>query len=84
MVENGGNKGNFPDWMNPINDRKSPYTKKELDVLVEGFILDLDDQERLAMTSKFGAEEARERIRAGIIKMDANNLINITPSGMVN
>ena len=84
VVENGRNKDDLPDWINPANDRKSPYTEKEIDDFVEGFIFGLDDREWLAMTSKLGEEEARERIRAGIIKIDANNLINITPSGMIN
>ena len=72
-----------PDWMNPANDRKSPYTDEEIDLLVEGFILGLDDQEWLSMKSELGEEKAREKIRAGIVKMDERNLINLTPKGSV-
>ena len=27
-----------PDWMNPANDRKTPYTDEELELFVDGFI----------------------------------------------
>ncbi len=72
-----------PDWMNPANDRKTPYTDKEIETLVEGFIRGLDDQEWLSMKSELGEEQAREKIRAGIVKMDERNLINLTPKGSV-
>ena len=28
-----------PDWMNPANDRKTPYTNEEIEEFVDGFIL---------------------------------------------
>ena len=31
-----------PEWLNPANDRKTPYTEKEIDIFVEGFITGLD------------------------------------------
>jgi hypothetical protein len=73
-----------PDWLNPANDRKTSYTEEEIDTFVEDFILGLDDQEWLSMKSKYGEEKARERIRAGIVKMDQRNLVNLTPKGSVN
>lgn len=73
-----------PDWVNPANDRKTPYTEEEIDVFVEGFILGLDDEEWAQMKSEHGEKKARERIRAGFIKMDANNLANMTPTGSIN
>jgi len=27
-----------PDWLDPKNDRKIPYTEKELDIFVDGLI----------------------------------------------
>jgi hypothetical protein len=27
-----------PDWMNPANDSKTPYTYKEIELFVDGFI----------------------------------------------
>jgi hypothetical protein len=73
-----------PDWMNPENDRKTPFTEEELDTFVEGFILGLDDQEWLSMKSQHGEQKAREIIRAAICKRDENNLANMTPAGSVN
>jgi hypothetical protein len=75
---------NKPDWINPANDRKTPYSEEEIDTFVEDFILGLDEQEWLSMTSEHGEEKARERIRAAFVKMDVRNLVNITPEGSVN
>ena len=72
-----------PDSMNPANDRHTPYTEEEIDVFVEGFIRGLDEQEWLLMKSELGEQKAREKIRAGIVKMDTRNLANITPEGSV-
>ena len=35
MNDNGPDKE--PDWMNPANDRKTPYTDEEIDTFVAGF-----------------------------------------------
>ena len=72
-----------PDWMNPSNDRKSPYTEEEIDILVEGFVFTLNDKDWLAMKSELGEEKAREKIKAGIVKMDERNLINISTKGSI-
>ena len=68
-----------PKWMNPENDRKTPYTDEELDEFVEGFIQGLDNDEWSALKLKFGEGEARKNIRAGFIKRDERNLINVEP-----
>ena len=81
-IDNGSDKE--PAWMNPANDRKTPYTEEEIDTFVEDFILSLDDQEWLSMKSEYGEEKVRERIRAGFVKMDERNLVNLTPKGSVN
>ena len=72
-----------PAWLNPANDRNTPYTDEEIDRLVEDFILGLDDQEWLSMKAELGEADAKARIRAGFVKMDASNLTNITPKGPV-
>ena len=73
-----------PDWMNPANDRKTPYTEEEIDTFVEDFILGLDDQEWLSMTSQHGEQKTRGRIRDAFVKRDVNNLANMTPKGSIN
>jgi hypothetical protein len=70
-----------PAWMNPENDRKTPYTDEELDEFVEGFIRGLDEAEWLALKSRFGEDEARKKIRDGFIANDEYNLINLQPIG---
>jgi len=70
-----------PEWMNPANDRKTPYTDEEIEVFVDGFIIGLDDHEWAEMKNKYGEENARNKIRAGMVKMDERNLISITPDG---
>ena len=81
MNDNGSDEK--PDWMNPANDRKTPYTEKEIDTFVEDFILGLDEQEWLSITAEYGEEKARERIRTVFINMDENNLVNMSPKGSV-
>ena len=73
-----------PAWLNPANDRHTPYTDEEIERLVEDFILGLDEQEWLSLKTELGGEaDARARIRSGFVKMDAHNLINSTPKGPV-
>jgi hypothetical protein len=73
-----------PDWINPANDRKTPYSEEEIDTFVENFILGLDDQKWLSMKSEHGEKKAREIIRVAIVKMDVRNLVNMTPKGSIN
>ena len=47
MSKTDNGSDNEPDWMNPANDRKTPYTEEEIDAFVEDYILGLDNQEWL-------------------------------------
>ena len=84
MNKNDNGSDEKPDWMNPANDRKTPFTEEEIDTFVEDFILGLDEQEWLSITAEHGEEKARERIRAAFVNMDENNLVNMSPKGSVN
>lgn len=84
MNENDNGSDNKPDWMNPANDRKTPYTEEEIDTFVEDYILGLDEHEWLSITAEYGEEKARERIRTAIVNMDENSLVNMSPKGSVN
>ena len=46
MNDNGSDKKS--DWMNPANDRKTPYTDEEIDTFVEDYIPGLDEQDVLS------------------------------------
>jgi hypothetical protein len=70
-----------PDWLDPANDRKTPYTDEEIEIFVEGFILGLDEPEWSSMKSELGEAKARKKIRAGIIRMDDKNPINLSTKG---
>jgi hypothetical protein len=83
-MKNGNGPDNEPDWINPANDRKTPYTEEEIDTFVEDFIRGLDEQEWLSITAEYGEEKARKRIRNAFVKMDENNLVNMSPKGSVN
>ncbi|MEH6472393.1 MAG: hypothetical protein V7752_14180 [Halopseudomonas sp.] len=84
MSESDGSGDSEPDWVNPANDRKTPYSEEEIDRFVDDFILGLDKQEWVSIKLKYGEKKARERIRAGFIGMDENNIINMTPTGPMN
>ena len=73
-----------PVWVNPANTRKRPFSEEEIDQFVEDFILGLDAHEWAEIKSKYGEHEARKRIRASMVKMGENNLVNITPKRLVN
>jgi hypothetical protein len=83
-MKNGNGPDNEPDWINPANDRKTPYTEEEIDTFVEDFIRGLDEQEWLSITAEYGEEKARQRIRNAFVKIDENNLVNFSPKGSVN
>jgi hypothetical protein len=84
MNKNDNGSDEEPDWINPANDRKIPFTEKEIDTFVEDFILGLDEQEWLSITTEHGEEKARERIKTAFVNMDENNLVNMSPKGSVN
>ena len=84
MNNNDNSSDKEHDWMNPANDRKTPYTDEEIDTFVEDFILGLDKQEWLSITAEYGEEKARERIRTAFVNMDENNLVNMALKGSVN
>jgi hypothetical protein len=73
-----------PDWTNPANDRKTPYTQEEIDTFVEDFIQGLDEQEWLSIAAEHGEEKAREKIRTAFVNRDDNSLVNMRPKGSVN
>ena len=73
-----------PDWMNPANDRKTPYTEAELDEFVEGFISSMDDVEKLQnMIEQDGIDKVKEILKESFRRQDENNLANMDVKGSV-
>jgi hypothetical protein len=71
-----------PDWVNPANGRKTPYTDEELELFVDGFIEGFKDEWE-DVKLKFGELAARRQIKNGFIANDENNLLNIEPGDEV-
>lgn len=70
------------DWINPANDRKTPYTDEELELFVDGFIEGFE-AEWDELKFNLGESMARQRVKDGFIAKDENNLLNIEPDGEV-
>ncbi len=70
-----------PDWMNPANDRKTPYTEDELKEFAQGFIDSLRDTNAVKkLVKKVGKENAEKIVKENLEKVDKNNLCNLTPN----
>ena len=71
-----------PDWVNPANDRKTPYTEEELDLFVEGFIDSMSDTEALkTKLAEDAIDEVKRVLKELFRQLDQNNLINLDPEG---
>jgi len=74
-----------PEWMNPANDRKTPYTEEELAEFAEGFISNMGDTEKLRnMMEKEGIDKVKALIIESFRKQDERNLINMDIKGPIN
>ena len=73
-----------PSWLGPRNDRKTPFTDAELDVLVlaDDFIARMaDTQAWQDLVAEVGEQQAREVVKQRLAAEDANSLINRQPDG---
>jgi hypothetical protein len=71
-----------PSWLDPRNDRKTPFTDAELDVLADDFIAKMaDTQAWQDLVAEVGEQQAREVVRQRLAAQDANSLINWQPDG---
>ena len=73
---------NEPDWVNPANERKAPYTEEELELFVDDFIKGFGDEWE-DLKFKLGESKKNKKIKDGFIAKDENNLHNIEPDGEV-
>ena len=71
-----------PSWLDPRNDRKTPFTDAELDVLADDFIARMaDTQAWQDLVAKVGEPKARDLVKQRLAAQDANSLINWQPGG---
>jgi hypothetical protein len=71
-----------PSWLDPQNDRKTPFTDAELDVLTDDFIARMADTQAWEdLVSEVGEQQAREVVKQRLAAHDTNSLINWQPDG---
>ena len=71
-----------PSWLDPCNDRKSPFTDAELDVLADDFIARMADTKAWQdLVAEVGEPKARDVLKQRLAAQDANSLINWQPGG---
>ena len=69
-----------PDWLDPANDRKTPFSDAELDVLADDFIArTADTQAWKDLVADLGEPKARDVLKQRLAAQDANSLINWQP-----
>ena len=74
--------GSEPDWLDPRNDRKTPYTDAELDVFADDFIARMSDTMAWKdLVAEVGLPKARDVLKLRLAAQDANSLINWQPGG---
>ncbi len=73
-----------PPWMNPKNDRKTPYTEEELERFAEGFISNMSDIAEVSdMIKQKGIDVVKDIAKEGFRKQDERNVVNTTAKGFV-
>ena len=71
-----------PDWVDPANDRKTPYTEAELDMLAADFIaMNGDTPAWRVLVAEVGEQEAMAEVKKRLAARDPRNLINWNPIG---
>jgi len=69
-----------PDWLDPSNDRKTPYTEEELSEFAQGFMESMDDTAAVKkLIQQEGRENAEKMIKEQFKKKDKYNLDNLGP-----
>ena len=71
-----------PAWLDPRDDRKTPFSDAELESLADDFIAGMaDTQAWRKLVADFGEQQARLVVKQRLAARDANSLINWQPDG---
>jgi hypothetical protein len=71
-----------PAWLDPRNDRKTPYTDAELNRLTDDQIAMMADTAAWRdLVAEVGKQRAREVVKERLAGRDPNSLINRQPGG---
>jgi hypothetical protein len=74
-----------PDWLDPCNNRKTPYTDAELDIFTDDFIARMSDTKAWKnLVAEVGEPKARDVLKQRFAARDAKNLLNWQPGGLLN
>ena len=74
-----------PDWLDPRNNRKTPYTDAELDTFTDDFIARMSDTKAWKnLIAEVGEPKARDVLKQRLAAQDANSLFNWQPGGLLN
>ena len=81
-MEHEPSKSSEPSWLDPRNDRKTPYSNAELDRLTDDQIAMLADTPAWKkLVADVGTQRAREIVKSRLAGRDPNSLVNWQPSG---
>lgn len=76
-----------PSWLDPRNDRKTPYSDAELDRLTDDQIAIVADtpawRKLVANVANVGNQRAREVVKERLTSRGPNSLVNWQPDGSV-
>ena len=71
-----------PAWLDPRNDRKTPFSDAELNVLADDFIAGMVGTKAcMDLVADLGEPKARDVLKQRLAAQDANSLINWQPDG---
>ena len=85
MSKTGKSTSDEPDWIDPANPRKKPYSGEELDMFVDDFIANLSDvQAWKDRVDNVGEGQARQTLKERFMAQDGNNLVNWNSDGLLN
>ena len=81
-MEDEPSKSSEPAWLDPSNDRRTPYSDAELDRLTGDQIAMLEDTPVWRnLVADVGSQQAREIVKLRLAGRDPNSVVNWQPSG---
>ncbi len=81
-MEDEPSKSSEPSWLDPSNDRKTPYSDAEPHRLTDDQIAMLADTPAWKkLVADVGTQRAREIVKSRLDCRDPNSLVNWQPSG---
>ena len=76
-MNNEPSKSSEPAWLDPSNDRKTPYSDAKLDRLTDDQIAMLADTPAWRkLVADVGSQRAREIVKLRLASRDPNSLVN--------